>query len=153
MRRRIAYGIVILVLAAIVALLWVHREPRPLPSPLEPFRVDDWDRVHQELEEVGIQGMRARALAATARLEKQRKMDQLQRQNTYVILVLALVVIVAVARMSFALAARRRARVTARTPTTGDTEKARAAAREAQAERLEEKRRSERGPGWHRGWL
>ena len=91
MRRRIGYGITALALVASLALLWDYREPRRVPPETGPFLVEDLYKGHQELEKVGIERMRARAAEATARLEKQREIDQLKRQNTYVIVILIVI--------------------------------------------------------------
>ena len=108
MRRRVAYGAMILAVIATGAFLWIYREPGPLPSPLRaddrPF--EDYDRTLREWKRLGTDGLRAKLEAMAARrarldevAERARKQEQLRRQETYFVALLALVAIVAALRL------------------------------------------------------
>ena len=114
----------ILAVLAIGAVLWIYREPRPLPSPLRADdRFDDYDRTLREWKRLGTDGLRAKLEAMADRrakldkaAERERKQEQLRRQRIYFVALLALFVIVAGLRLYLRRVRRYRAASDERSP-------------------------------------
>jgi len=98
--------VLILSLVAVVAFLWAYSRSRPLRS-FPPYNNREAEeRIRQEWERLGTDGLRAKLEAMAARrarldeaAEKERKQEQLRRQETYFVALLALIAIGAALRL------------------------------------------------------